>query len=81
MAGLQSLSNFAIIGLALARLGAGAIGPVADLTLADADISPDGYTRAAIVMNDQFPGPLITGNKVRMHICYSLYFNGRLTPL
>ena len=43
-----------------------AIGPVADLTISNADISPDGFTRAAIVMNDQFPGPLISGSKVRI---------------
>ena len=49
---------------AFVQLVSGAIGPIADLTISDADISPDGYSRAAVVMNGQFPGPLITGNKV-----------------
>ncbi|PIL29720.1 transporter [Ganoderma sinense ZZ0214-1] len=48
---------------AFVQLVAGSIGPIADLTISDADISPDGYTRAAVVMNGQFPGPLIVGNK------------------
>ncbi|EJF57979.1 laccase [Dichomitus squalens LYAD-421 SS1] len=39
------------------------IGPVADLTIYNADIAPDGFTRAAIVVNGVFPGPLITGNR------------------
>nr|AYR00606.1 laccase H [Lenzites betulinus] len=41
----------------------GAIGPVADLNISNADITPDGFTRAAVVVNGVFPGPLITGNK------------------
>lgn len=42
-----------------------AIGPVTDLTISNADVSPDGFTRAAVLANGVFPGPLITGNKVR----------------
>ena len=42
-----------------------AVGPTADLTITNGDISPDGYTRAAVLVNGQFPGPLITGNTVR----------------
>ena len=60
----RSFTTFAIAGLAWARLAAGAIGPVTDLTISDADISPDGYTRAAVVVNGQFPGPIISGNRV-----------------
>ena len=40
------------------------IGPVADLTISNANVAPDGFTRAAIVTNGVFPGPLITGNMV-----------------
>ena len=60
---------------AFVQLVAGAIGPIADLTISDADISPDGYSRAAVVMNGQFPGPLITGNKVCSIVksCYGQY--------
>ncbi|KAM5539727.1 hypothetical protein V8D89_006540 [Ganoderma adspersum] len=39
------------------------VGTVGDLTVSNKDIAPDGYTRAAVVVNDQFPGPLIMGNK------------------
>ena len=49
---------------AFIRLVAGSIGPIADFTISDADVTPDGFTRAAVVMNGQYPGPLITGNKV-----------------
>ena len=41
-----------------------AIGPIADLTISDAEIAPDGFTRAAVVVNGVSPGPLIAGNKV-----------------
>ncbi|KAI1790627.1 laccase [Ganoderma leucocontextum] len=58
-AGLIALS----FSLSYTRLVAGAIGPTADLTISNAVISPDGFPRAAIVMNGVFPGPLITGNK------------------
>ncbi|KAI0689487.1 laccase LCC3-3 [Cerioporus squamosus] len=44
-------------------LSRAAIGPVTDLTISNADISPDGFSRAAVVVNGQFPGPLVTGNK------------------
>ncbi|KAJ7828953.1 laccase [Mycena olivaceomarginata] len=40
-----------------------AIGPTADLTLTNGDISPDGFTRQAVLVNGQAPGPLITANK------------------
>nr|2QT6_A Chain A, Laccase [Lentinus tigrinus]2QT6_B Chain B, Laccase [Lentinus tigrinus] len=39
-----------------------AVGPVADLTVTNANIVPDGFERAAIVVNNVFPAPLITGN-------------------
>uniref|UniRef100_G0WM60 laccase n=2 Tax=Ganoderma TaxID=5314 RepID=G0WM60_9APHY len=40
-----------------------AIGPVADLVISNADVTPDGFTRAAVVVNEAFPSPLITGYK------------------
>ncbi|KAI0646778.1 A fully functional laccase from the Ligninolytic fungus Pycnoporus Cinnabarinus [Trametes meyenii] len=64
MAGLRLLRNFAslavTVSLALSALGA--IGPVTDLTITDADVTPDGFTRAAVVANGGVPGPLIAGN-------------------
>jgi len=44
---------------------AAAIGPVATLNIANSNISPDGYTRSAVLAGGTFPGPVITGTKVR----------------
>ena len=71
MSKFQSLVAFVALTLASTRLAAAAIGPVTDLTISNADITPDGFTRAAVVANNVFPGPLITGNKVRQE-CVSL---------
>ncbi|KAI0352456.1 laccase [Trametes cingulata] len=60
--GRSTLSTSAIFGLTFIRAALGAIGPVTDLTITNADISPDGYTRAAVLANGVFPGPLISGN-------------------
>ncbi|OCH90801.1 phenoloxidase [Obba rivulosa] len=40
-----------------------AIGPSADLVIANKDITPDGYTRATALAGGTFPGPLINGYK------------------
>ncbi|KAH9963717.1 multicopper oxidase-domain-containing protein [Lactifluus volemus] len=40
-----------------------AIGPVADLNIVNAEISPDGYLRNATLVNNNFPGPLIKAEK------------------
>nr|UOI87915.1 laccase [Porogramme subargentea] len=61
MAKFQTLLTYTI--LSLVATAYAAIGPVADLTISNAAISPDGFERDAIVVNDVFPGPLITGNK------------------
>ncbi|KAI0655330.1 Cupredoxin [Cubamyces menziesii] len=63
MGRLQSLIRSVVLSLSLCHVVRGAIGPVTDLTISNADITPDGYTRAAVVMNGVFPGPLIAGNK------------------
>ncbi|KAJ7642929.1 yellow laccase [Mycena rosella] len=39
------------------------VGPTADLTLSNGDVAPDGFTRQAVLVNGQAPGPLIVGNK------------------
>ncbi|KAJ7795666.1 laccase [Mycena olivaceomarginata] len=39
------------------------IGPTADLTLTNGDVAPDGFTRQAVLVNGQVPGPLIVANK------------------
>nr|ABK59825.1 laccase [Ganoderma tsugae] len=61
MARLQSFLPY--FPLLFAASAYAAIGPVANLTISDADIAPDGFTRAAVVVNGVSPGPLITGNK------------------
>jgi len=40
-----------------------AIGPVTNLHIANAHISPDGFTRSAALAEGVYPGPLITGKK------------------
>ncbi|KAJ7438264.1 laccase 2 precursor [Mycena galericulata] len=40
-----------------------AIGPSATLTIANKELSPDGFQRSTVLANGVFPGPLITGNK------------------
>ena len=65
MSKLQSFAALIALSLSYGRVASAAtIGPVADLTISNADVTPDGYTRAAVVMNGQMPGPLITGNMV-----------------
>ncbi|KAI0640620.1 laccase B [Trametes meyenii] len=63
MGKLQSLSTFIALSLSLSHAVYGAVGPVADLTISNADVSPDGISRAAVLVNGVFPGPLIKGNK------------------
>lgn len=41
-----------------------AIGPAATLNIGNANISPDGRTRSAVLAGGTFPGPVITGTKV-----------------
>ncbi|KAH9913346.1 laccase [Epithele typhae] len=59
MARFQSLLSF--LALSAAASVHAAIGPVADLTVTDAQISPDGFLRDAVVTNGLMPGPLIAG--------------------
>ena len=41
-----------------------AVGPIVTLPIVNADVTPDGYTRQAVLADGTFPGPLISGNKV-----------------
>ncbi|KAI0756312.1 laccase [Daedaleopsis nitida] len=61
MANFQSLLSY--ITLCFVAVAHAAIGPSADLTVSNAAISPDGFTRDAVVVNNVFPSPLIAGNK------------------
>ncbi|TCD66597.1 laccase, multicopper oxidase, benzenediol:oxygen oxidorectuctase [Steccherinum ochraceum] len=40
-----------------------AIGPVTALNIVNRNISPDGFTRPAVLADGTFPGPLLRGNK------------------
>ncbi|KDR71625.1 hypothetical protein GALMADRAFT_229583 [Galerina marginata CBS 339.88] len=62
------LSIASIVGLSYAAGAFAAIGPSADLVIANQYITPDGFNRSAVLAGTsqsslQFPGPLITGKK------------------
>ena len=63
MLNISSLRPLVLLALVAGTFAA--IGPVTDLVITDAVISPDGFARDAIVVNGVSPGPLIRGNKVR----------------
>ena len=56
------------LSFAFAALECVAVGPVLTLPIVDADVTPDGYTRQAVLPNGTFPGPLISGNKVSQSV-------------
>ncbi|KAL4252548.1 Laccase [Abortiporus biennis] len=60
-----SFASFVTIALSLSLSGGvyAAIGPVTDLHIQDVTISPDGFSRPAVLAGGVFPGPLITGQK------------------
>ena len=62
MARFQSLLSY--ITLSLVASAYAAVVPVADLVLTNAQVSPDGFPRDAVVVNGAMPAPLITGQKV-----------------
>ncbi|KAF5316706.1 hypothetical protein D9619_006803 [Psilocybe cf. subviscida] len=47
----------------LASYAYASIGPVATLNVANAVISPDGFSRSAVLAGGTFPGPVIAGTK------------------
>ncbi|OCH92436.1 laccase 1 [Obba rivulosa] len=63
MARFQALSAIIALGLSVGALAA--IGPVTDLVITDAFVTPDGPNlgREAVLAGGTFPGPLIQGNK------------------
>ena len=66
------LALLSALGTLFASSLAASVGTVGDLTVSNKDIAPDGYTRAAVVVNGQFPGPLIVGNKVSSFLALGL---------
>ncbi|KAF8885086.1 yellow laccase [Gymnopilus junonius] len=73
--------------LLTANLVAGAIGPTANLVIANKVIAPDGYSRSSVLAGAtanslQFPGPLITGfkgNTFRLNVIDNLNDTTMLT--
>ncbi|KAI3612921.1 laccase [Moniliophthora roreri] len=59
MARFQFLSSL----IGILPLVHASIGPIADLVISNQDVSPDGFTRGAVVAGDDTIGPLIVGNK------------------
>jgi len=49
--------------LGLAIGASASIGPITDLDIVNADITPDGFTRTAVLAGGTFPGPTIAGQK------------------
>ncbi|KAI3606148.1 laccase [Moniliophthora roreri] len=57
------------------------IGPVADLVISNQDVSPDGFTRGAVVAGGNTMGPLIVGTKgdnLRINVINNLNDNTML---
>lgn len=64
MSSFSTLSVFVTLALSVGAFAA--VGPVTDLPITNANISPDGFTRAAVLAGGTFPGPLVSGNKVSL---------------
>ncbi|KAF7365969.1 Multicopper oxidase/laccase [Mycena venus] len=54
---------FPLLALSLISPSSAGIGPVADITLVNAVVSPDGFSRSAVTANGITPGPVITASK------------------
>ncbi|KAJ7724388.1 laccase [Mycena metata] len=54
-----------LLGLSLFLISpsSASIGPTADITLVNAAVAPDGFSRSAVTANGVVPGPLIIANK------------------
>ncbi|KAI3604175.1 laccase [Moniliophthora roreri] len=63
MARLQSLFSFVTASVLLGSVHAVVIGPEGDLVLSNKVVSPDGFSRSAIVAGGTLNGALIVGNK------------------
>ena len=64
MHSLASLRALVVVAATLASTSYASIGPVTDLHIVNAEISPDGFTRAGVLAEGTFPGPVIAGSKV-----------------
>jgi hypothetical protein len=76
-----SLYSFALFSSLSISTVSAAIGPVADLRISNDNLALDGFDRAGVFAGGTFPGPLITGNKVRNRLralaeCFTHYHVG-----
>ncbi|KAF7289715.1 Laccase 1 [Mycena indigotica] len=60
--GMLTAAATILVSLAFARSAFGSVGPVADITLVNALVAPDGFTRSAVTAGGTIPGPLIKAN-------------------
>ncbi|KAI0266266.1 Cupredoxin, partial [Gloeopeniophorella convolvens] len=60
---MYQLRSLVLLLAAISGRGLAAIGPSADLTISNSNISPDGFTRSAVLAGGTFPGPVIQGTK------------------
>ncbi|KAF5349416.1 hypothetical protein D9757_013112 [Collybiopsis confluens] len=61
MARLQSLLSFVLLAFTVRTYAS--IGPTADLVIANGVVSPDGFSRSAVLAGGNTIGPLVVGNK------------------
>lgn len=68
------LGSFTLLALAAATIG-GVNAVDYTFNVGNANLAPDGFSRSTVVVNGQFPGPLITANKGEIiNVCHhSLY--------
>lgn len=52
-----------LVALVCAAGALGHLGPITELPITNGWVSPDGFERMAVLPNNQFPGPIIAGNK------------------
>nr|Q01679.2 RecName: Full=Laccase; AltName: Full=Benzenediol:oxygen oxidoreductase; AltName: Full=Diphenol oxidase; AltName: Full=Ligninolytic phenoloxidase; AltName: Full=Urishiol oxidase; Flags: Precursor [Phlebia radiata]CAA36379.2 laccase [Phlebia radiata] len=57
------LRSTALVVAGLSARALASIGPVTDFHIVNAAVSPDGFSRQAVLAEGVFPGPLIAGNK------------------
>jgi len=61
-----SFASFLLLALSCRSSVAAMIGPVADLVISAAEVSPDGFVRTAALAGGTVIGPVIRGNKVNI---------------
>jgi len=66
MAFFRSLLSFATVVVSLSQFAECQVGPIADLHIVNAIVSPDGFSRSAALVEGQVTGPLLVANRVRL---------------